>query len=237
MQRSGVLARYMIKSVYPKAKKEFAMSSNNQTLQMIAGVMTEASWESPLTRYVFQGVRDPETCLFQYSVATADHYARNYDLKLGLKDGRAFLLGRDTANANKWADFLFQARLFFHSMQLLSIKEFWRIARRKSKSECLLASDWHKAFVEGRHYKIEVIGFSKEMHDFRLLKKMLCSRIQYCEKHKIPMVVATSRVQIAETLCELGFNLLRTAENSNAQCTQYGLIRWPQGHSIIDNAA
>ncbi len=205
------------------------MTIPKKSIQMAAGIMAQDSWNSPVVKQIYKGVRDPETILFQLCHTKAEHFAKLYDFELASPDGRAFLIGRDTLNENKWADIILQIKLFYHSIGLMKLSEIRSVISRRKKSECLLNDSWHKAFISGRCYKIEVIGISKEIKDLSYLLKIIGSRIRYCEKHKIPMVVATPQSSIASLLCGMGFEIVRKTSFAQENCSQFGMILFPEG--------
>jgi ribosomal protein S18 acetylase RimI-like enzyme len=200
---------------------------NKEVIQTVAQVMADSFLADPMNAAQLEGIRDKDKVLQSHALLHAQHAAKTNSLTILDGDPRAFLIGFDSEKQNRFREWILHATILLKSFTSFGIKDLmlmWTNMKRHGKA---LSFNWHKEFVNGRHYRVKIIAIDKSLRGTGAFRKLIAPYMGFSDKEKIPMVLETHNPANVGLYQHFGFELVKTITSPDTPVEQYCMIRKP----------
>lgn len=200
---------------------------DKQLLKTAAEVMAECFIEDPLNKALLKNISQADKLMNTHSTKHIAYAAKLKILYFQEGIAKAFCIWSDSEKESKLRNLLFIISIYLVTLQVLGVKEMFRILQNSRKINKVLSFTWQKEFIKGCFFRLKIIAVHKSLRGTGIFRKLITPLIEKAEKESIPIVLETHNPENVPIYEKFGFNLVKTITHPLAEITQYCMVRQP----------
>ncbi len=211
-------------------------NNHSHIIHTVAAVMADSFKEDPGSMAMMDGIRNLDKLFRAHTLLHSAHAFQTKSLTILDNDPRAFLIGYDSINENKFLERKLYLKIIMKSIACLGLKGMTRMINNMQKVGKVLNLGWYREHVGGRHYRLKVIAVDRALRGSGVFRRLMTPVLEYAGQNRIPVVLETHNPVNIGLYEHFGFTLVKTITHPGIEIKQYCMIRYPDETSSMQRA-